>query len=140
MRSPSGTAQRLSPVTKLRAPARAATGLPILATAVPVLGAVALWVVTGSVLSLWFAALAPMMAVAGFGDRLWAARRARRRDDAVAEADSASLSAAQAPDIIWKKVSSTLASTAKGTTAIASAVVGGAPIAWQSESAWLAAI
>lgn len=60
----------------------------------PVLGAVALWAVTGSVLSLWFAALAPLMAVAGFGDRMWAARRAGRRDDAKAEADSASLRAA----------------------------------------------
>lgn len=58
------------------------------------LGAVALWAVTGSVLSLWFAALAPLMAVAGFGDRMWAARRAGRRDDAIAEADSASLRAA----------------------------------------------
>ncbi len=77
-----------------RGPARGATGLPILATAVPVLGAVALWAVTGSVLSLWFAALAPLMAVAGFGDRMWAARRAGRRDDAIAEADSASLRAA----------------------------------------------
>ena len=103
MRSPSGTAQRLSPVTKLRAPARAATGLPILATAVPVLGAVALWAVTGSVLSLWFAALAPMMAVAGFGDRVWAARRARRRDDAVAEADSASLSAAIEKEVVRRR-------------------------------------
>lgn len=58
------------------------------------LGAVALWAVTGSVLSLWFAALTPLMAVAGFGDRMWAARRAGRRDDAKAEADSASLRAA----------------------------------------------
>lgn len=74
-----------------RRPSRGATGLPILATAVPVLGAVALWVVTGSVLSLWFAALAPMMAVAGFGDRVWADRRARRRGDAAAAAESASL-------------------------------------------------
>ncbi len=69
-------------------------GLPILATAVPVLGAVGLWAVTGSVLSLWFAALAPMMAVAGFGDRLWAARRAGRRDTAVAQQEAAAFGAA----------------------------------------------
>ncbi|OJV95599.1 MAG: hypothetical protein BGO47_03805 [Microbacterium sp. 67-17] len=86
-----------------RGPARGTTGLPVLAMTVPVLGAVALWVVTGSVLSLWFAALAPLMAVAGFGDRVWAARRARRRDDAVAQADSAALSAALEEELTHRR-------------------------------------
>lgn len=75
-------------------PARGRAGLPVLATAVPILGAVGLWAVTGSVLSLWFAALAPLMAIAGVGDRLLAVRRARRRDAAAAAEESASLHAA----------------------------------------------
>jgi len=52
----------------------------------------------------------------------------------------ASARTVQAPAIIWKSVSSTLASTPNGTTAIASAVCGSAFIAKQSLSAWFAAI
>ena len=36
--------------------------VPVLASVVPVLGAVALWLVTGSVLALWLAALGPLIA------------------------------------------------------------------------------
>lgn len=49
------------------------------------LGAVGLWTVTGSMLSLWFAALAPLLAIASFGDQELSTRRTRRRDDAAAE-------------------------------------------------------
>ena len=45
----------------------------------------------------------------------------------------------RAPLIIWKSASSTLGSRPYGTTATASAPTGCATMAWQSESAWLAA-
>ncbi|SDH41852.1 FtsK/SpoIIIE domain-containing protein [Microbacterium pygmaeum] len=59
-------------------------GVPLLASVVPVLGAVALWAVTGSVLSLWLAALGPLIAVATMADAARAARRDRRRADRTA--------------------------------------------------------
>lgn len=55
------------------------TPLPLLAAVVPVVGAVGLWAVTGSVLSLWFAALGPLIAVATLLDGVRAARRESRR-------------------------------------------------------------
>lgn len=54
-------------------------GVPILAAAVPVLGAVGLWVVTGSILSLWLAALGPLIAAATVIDGARGVRRERRR-------------------------------------------------------------
>mmetsp|Transcript_11578 Transcript_11578/g.34105 ORF Transcript_11578/g.34105 Transcript_11578/m.34105 type:complete len:739 (-) Transcript_11578:200-2416(-) len=54
-------------------------------------------------------------------------------------AHPASPSVRQAPAIIWKSVASTFASSPYGTTATARAPAGGAPMAWQSERAWLAA-
>lgn len=53
--------------------------VPLLASVVPVLGAVALWLVTGSVLSLWLAALGPLIAGATLVDGARGARRDRRR-------------------------------------------------------------
>lgn len=53
--------------------------VPLLASVVPVLGAVALWLVTGSVLALWLAALGPVIAGATLADAARAARRDRRR-------------------------------------------------------------
>ncbi|WP_156760156.1 FtsK/SpoIIIE domain-containing protein [Microbacterium karelineae] len=52
---------------------------PILASLVPVVGALVMWQVTGSVFMLWFAALGPFMAVASILDRARSARRERRR-------------------------------------------------------------
>ncbi len=54
-------------------------GIPLLASLVPVLGAVALWLVTGSILSLWLALLGPLIAVATMLDAARGARRDRRR-------------------------------------------------------------
>lgn len=71
------------------APARPT--VPLLATFVPVLGAVVLWVVTGSVLSLWLAALGPLIAGATLLDALRTARRDRRRADAERDAAHARL-------------------------------------------------
>jgi len=59
------------------APGRPA--LPLAAAIVPVVGAVVLWLVTGSAYALWFAALGPLMAVAAFADGMRTARRAARR-------------------------------------------------------------
>ncbi|MCP2637369.1 FtsK/SpoIIIE domain-containing protein [Microbacterium sp. HD4P20] len=59
--------------------------LPVVAAVVPLVGAVALWLVTGSVLSLWLALLGPLIAVATMAD----ARRAARRDRRRATADAA---------------------------------------------------
>lgn len=58
-------------------PARPA--LPLAAAVVPVVGAIVLWRVTGSAYALWFAALGPLMAVAGFADGWRTVRRAKRR-------------------------------------------------------------
>ncbi|MFE1665936.1 FtsK/SpoIIIE domain-containing protein [Microbacterium sp. P02] len=70
-------------------PARAP--LPILAATVPVVGAIGLWVVTGSLLSLWFAALGPLIALASVVDAGRAARRSRRRAESDAAAARARL-------------------------------------------------
>lgn len=67
----------------LRLPARPPTpprpAVPLAAAIVPVVGAVILWRLTGSMYALWFAALGPLMAAASFLDGLRGARRARRR-------------------------------------------------------------
>src|SRR6478735_10199368 len=53
--------------------------LPLVAAVVPLIAAVALWLVTGSVLSLWLGLLGPLIAVATRLDAGRAARRDRRR-------------------------------------------------------------
>ncbi|TFV83638.1 cell division protein FtsK [Microbacterium sp. dk485] len=58
------------------APAR--PPVPWLASAVPVVGALGFWALTGSVFALWFAVLGPLIAVAGIADGVRATRRARR--------------------------------------------------------------
>ncbi|WP_194397904.1 FtsK/SpoIIIE domain-containing protein [Microbacterium atlanticum] len=58
--------------------------LPVVAAVVPVVGAGGLWLVTGSMYSLWFALLGPLIAAAAVFDARRAARRAGRR--AAAEA------------------------------------------------------
>ncbi|GAA2989932.1 S-DNA-T family DNA segregation ATPase FtsK/SpoIIIE [Microbacterium terrae] len=52
--------------------------LPLLASVVPIVGAVVLWLVTGSMIALWLAALAPLLVVATTVDARRAARRDRR--------------------------------------------------------------
>lgn len=61
--------------------------VPLVASVVPVVGAVVLWAVTGSVLALWLAALGPLIAVATVADAARGARSGRRR--AVVEAAAA---------------------------------------------------
>ncbi|WP_226532750.1 FtsK/SpoIIIE domain-containing protein [Microbacterium paraoxydans] len=61
--------------------------LPFLAAAVPVIGGVLLWVITGSVFALCFAALGPLMMGASFLDAARTRRRERRRAEADAERD-----------------------------------------------------
>ncbi|WJL95219.1 FtsK/SpoIIIE domain-containing protein [Microbacterium sp. ET2] len=58
--------------------------LPIVASTVPILGAGALWLVTGSVLALWLAALGPLIAIASIADAARTARRDRREAERVA--------------------------------------------------------
>lgn len=82
-----GPAEPLELPAPWRPPPRSA--VPILASVVPVLGAVGLWLVTGSVLALWLAALGPLIAGATALDGARAARRGRRRaaaSDAAARA------------------------------------------------------
>ncbi|WP_051191895.1 FtsK/SpoIIIE domain-containing protein [Microbacterium luticocti] len=67
------------------APPPRRSGVPLVASAVPVLGALALWLATGTVMMLWFAALGPLIAVASLLD----ARRTARRDRRRAAADAA---------------------------------------------------
>ncbi|MCR2810118.1 MULTISPECIES: FtsK/SpoIIIE domain-containing protein [unclassified Microbacterium] len=78
--SPDGAATSAEPL-ELPAPWHppARPGVPILASVIPVLGAVGLWAVTGSVLTLWFAALGPLIAGATMLDGIRGARRERRR-------------------------------------------------------------
>ncbi|MBD8022092.1 FtsK/SpoIIIE domain-containing protein [Microbacterium gallinarum] len=49
-----------------------------MAAVVPIVGAIGLWLVTGSILSLWLAALGPLIAVATLADAARSARRDRR--------------------------------------------------------------
>ena len=60
-------------------PEPARPGFPLLATLAPVIGALALWAVTGSVFSLVFAALGPLVAVASVFDARRQSLRLRRR-------------------------------------------------------------
>lgn len=52
--------------------------VPWLAASVPVVGALGLWAFTGALFALWFAALGPVIAVAGVLDGARTSRRARR--------------------------------------------------------------
>lgn len=61
--------------------------LPLLAATVPVIAGVVLWVITGSMLALCFAALGPVMLLASFFDGIRSRRRLR--DRAAQEADAA---------------------------------------------------
>jgi S-DNA-T family DNA segregation ATPase FtsK/SpoIIIE len=67
--------------------------VPLLATAVPVVGAVGLWLVTGSMLSLWFALLGPLVAGATMLDGARTARRERRRSREETDAAHARIAA-----------------------------------------------
>lgn len=74
----------------LHLPARPARpprpSVPWLASAVPVVGALGFWALTGSVFALWFAVLGPLIAVAGFADGVRTARRQRRSAEGEASA------------------------------------------------------
>lgn len=70
---------------------------PLVAAIVPVVGAVGLWLVTGSVLSLWLAALGPLIAAATVADAARTARRDRRRH--VADAARIRAEVARAVDV-----------------------------------------
>ena len=55
---------------------------PVVATLAPVVAAVAMWLITGSLFALLFAALGPVTAIAGLVDARIGAGRTRRRDRA----------------------------------------------------------
>src|SRR5690349_8353437 len=55
--------------------------LPLLAAVVPVAAGIVLWLVTGSLFALCFAALGPLMLVASCLDGLRTRRRERRRSE-----------------------------------------------------------
>lgn len=61
--------------------------LSFMAAIVPVVGGVVLWLISGSVFALCFAALGPVMIAASFIDAARSRRRQRRRDEAQAELD-----------------------------------------------------
>jgi len=63
------------------APSRRAA-LPLIAAAAPLASGVLLWQLTGSVTTLWFAAISPLMLLASFLDVLRNGRRERRRSAA----------------------------------------------------------
>src|SRR5690606_28269570 len=60
--------------------------LPLLAAVVPVIAGVVLWLVTGSLFALCFAALGPLMLVASYLDGLRTRGRERRRAEAETDA------------------------------------------------------
>ncbi|MFE7846495.1 FtsK/SpoIIIE domain-containing protein [Microbacterium sp. NPDC057407] len=68
--------------------------LPVVAAIVPLLGAVGLWLVTGSAMSLWLALLGPLIATATFADAARSARRERRRHESEAQRERSSISRA----------------------------------------------
>ncbi len=114
--SPLSTGSRV--VAELPDPPPAAEPLrfPLLAMLVPVVGAAALWALTGSTMMLWFAALGPLLALAGLGDRVWAERARRRRfrrqwQRAVAEAEASIVAAHdQERETAWREVAELQAS------------------------------
>ncbi|MGP3535300.1 FtsK/SpoIIIE domain-containing protein [Microbacterium sp. RD1] len=65
--------------TRPAPPAR--PGVPWLASAVPVVGALGFWAFTGSAFVLWFALLGPVIAIASVADGVRTAHRDRRRAD-----------------------------------------------------------
>lgn len=67
--------------------------LPFMAAIVPIAAGVVLWLITGSVFALCFAALGPLMIVASFADAARNRRRERRRDAAQSEQDWAAAEA-----------------------------------------------
>ena len=81
--APAGDSDPIELPAPWRPPSRPA--VPLLASAVPVIAAVALWLVTGSVLALWLAALGPLIAAATMLDGARDARRGRRRAAAAAD-------------------------------------------------------
>ncbi|MDT0156881.1 hypothetical protein Q9R19_04485 [Microbacterium sp. ARD32] len=60
--------------------------LPLMAAIVPVIAGVVLWLVTGSLFALCFAALGPLMLIASYLDGLRVRRRDRRRGEAEVDA------------------------------------------------------
>jgi DNA segregation ATPase FtsK/SpoIIIE, S-DNA-T family len=54
---------------------------PVLSLVVPVAGSLVLWAVTGSAMSLAFAAIGPLLMLAGMLDGRWRVRRERRHDE-----------------------------------------------------------
>lgn len=65
---------------------------PVVAATVPLVGAVGLWLVTGSAMSLWLALLGPLIAIATFADAARSARRERRRHESEAARERSSIS------------------------------------------------
>lgn len=76
-----------------RPPEPGPAGFPLLATVAPMAGALVLWMVTGSVISLAFAALGPLVAGASVLDARRQARRIRRRAAAERTAQRGSVQA-----------------------------------------------
>jgi S-DNA-T family DNA segregation ATPase FtsK/SpoIIIE len=70
--------------------------LPLLAASMPIVSGVALWLITGSMFALCFAALGPLMMLASLADAARGRRREKRRSDA--ETDAA-----------WQRAEATLA-------------------------------
>ncbi|MGW9626970.1 FtsK/SpoIIIE domain-containing protein [Microbacterium sp. NPDC055521] len=60
--------------------------LPLLAAIVPVIAGVVLWLITGSLFALCFAALGPLMLLASFADGMRSRRRARQRAEGESDA------------------------------------------------------
>ncbi|MFK3679490.1 FtsK/SpoIIIE domain-containing protein [Microbacterium sp. NPDC090218] len=82
------------PITLPTAPAPSRRApLPFVAAVVPIAGGVALWLITGSLFALCFAALGPLMMAASFLDSARGRRRERRQGDAQAEQDWAAAEA-----------------------------------------------
>ncbi|EZP26687.1 putative DNA segregation ATPase [Microbacterium oleivorans] len=82
----SGPVSTLAPDEPLTPPRRGTPPprppLPLLTAIVPVIGAVALWAVTGSAYALLFAALGPLIAVASVADAARTSKRTSKKDAA----------------------------------------------------------
>lgn len=79
MHRPPRTRRLQAPRAPLDPPAGS---LPILASIAPVIASCALFAITGSPVTLVFAALGPLIAIAGFIDSRWTKRRRGRREQA----------------------------------------------------------
>ncbi|PWC07307.1 FtsK/SpoIIIE domain-containing protein [Mycetocola zhujimingii] len=87
------SAPNTEPITLPQQPVRSPPSpFPVLAALAPVVVSVLIWLVTGSIFALMFAALGPVIAIASVIDSRWSSGRRLKKDSAAYAAELASIS------------------------------------------------